>query len=45
MEEALSEKPTMAYVFANVKLQKGWAKVKHESGLDGWLKRDLLRGW
>ena len=32
-------------VFATLKQYKGWAKVKHESGLIGWIRRDLLWGW
>lgn len=24
---------------------KGWVKVKHDNGLSGWTKRDLLWGW
>jgi len=25
--------------------KQGWAKVIHENGLAGWIKRDLLWGW
>ena len=32
-------------VFKTVKQQKGWAKIKHESGLQGWVKRSLLWGF
>ena len=32
-------------VFKTVKQQKGWAKVKHESGVVGWIKRSLLWGF
>lgn len=32
-------------VFATLKQYKGWAKVKHQSGLIGWIRRDLLWGW
>lgn len=32
-------------VFKTVKQQSGWAKVKHESGLEGWVKRSLLWGF
>ena len=32
-------------VFETIKQEKGWAKVKHESGLTGWIKRSLLWGF
>ena len=32
-------------VFATLKQYRGWAKVKHQSGLIGWIRRDLLWGW
>lgn len=32
-------------VFKTLKQQKGWAKIKHEKGLSGWVRRDLLWGW
>jgi len=32
-------------VFKTIKQKKGWAKVKHENGLTGWVRRDLLWGW
>ncbi len=32
-------------VFETLKQEKGWAKVKHESGLEGWIKRSLLWGF
>jgi SH3-like domain-containing protein len=32
-------------VFETIKQEKGWAKVKHESGLTGWIKRSLLWGY
>ena len=32
-------------VFKTVKQQKGWAKVTHESGVTGWVKRTLLWGF
>ncbi len=32
-------------VFKTVKRGRGWVKVKHEDGLTGWVKRDLLWGW
>ena len=38
-------KANYGVVFATIKQQKGWAKVKHDSGLIGWIRRDLLWGW
>ena len=38
-------KANYGVVFATVKQQNGWAKVRHDSGLVGWIKRDLLWGW
>lgn len=32
-------------VFQTLRQEKGWAKVKHESGLTGWIKRSLLWGF
>lgn len=32
-------------VFETVEQKSGWAKVKHESGLEGWIKRTLLWGF
>lgn len=32
-------------VFETVDQKSGWAKVKHESGLVGWIKRSLLWGF
>jgi SH3-like domain-containing protein len=32
-------------VFKTLEQKKGWAKVKHESGLTGWVRRDLLWGY
>ncbi|THB77648.1 MAG: peptide-binding protein [Desulfobulbaceae bacterium] len=32
-------------VFRTIKQQRGWAKVKHESGVEGWVKRSLLWGF
>lgn len=32
-------------VFETLKQEKGWAKIKHESGLTGWIKRSLLWGF
>jgi uncharacterized protein YgiM (DUF1202 family) len=32
-------------VFETLVRQKGWVKVRHETGLTGWVKRSLLWGW
>ena len=32
-------------VFETLSQKQGWAKVKHESGLTGWVKRSLLWGY
>ena len=32
-------------VFTTLDQKPGWAKVKHEKGLQGWVKRDLVWGW
>jgi SH3-like domain-containing protein len=32
-------------VFRTLKQESGWARVKHDSGLEGWIKRDLLWGF
>ncbi len=32
-------------VFKTLEQKKGWAKVKHENGLSGWVRRDLLWGF
>jgi uncharacterized protein YgiM (DUF1202 family) len=32
-------------VFTTLKQESGWAKVKHENGLVGWIKRNLIWGW
>ncbi len=32
-------------VFETLKRGNGWVKVRHESGLIGWIKRSLLWGW
>lgn len=32
-------------VFRTIKQQNGWAHVKHDSGLEGWIKRTLLWGF
>lgn len=32
-------------VFETLQRGKGWVKVRHETGLTGWIKRSLLWGW
>ena len=32
-------------VFESVKRKSGWEKIRHESGLVGWVKRNLLWGY
>ncbi len=32
-------------VFQTVEQRKGWVKVRHESGLNGWIKRSLMWGF
>ena len=32
-------------VFETLKRGDGWVKVRHETGLTGWVKRSLLWGW
>jgi len=32
-------------VFKTIKQQNGWAHIKHDSGLEGWVKRSLLWGF
>lgn len=32
-------------VLKTVKQSRGWAQVRHENGLTGWVRRDLLWGW
>jgi len=32
-------------VFETLQRGSGWVKVRHESGLTGWIKRSLLWGW
>ena len=32
-------------VFETLKRGDGWVKVRHEKGLTGWVKRNLLWGW
>lgn len=32
-------------VFRTIKQQSGWAHVKHDTGMEGWIKRSLLWGF
>ena len=32
-------------VFSTLQQKAGWVKVRHESGLEGWIKRNLLWGY
>lgn len=32
-------------VFRTVKQTKGWVKVRHKSGVEGWIKRSLVWGF
>lgn len=32
-------------VFKTLEQKHGWAKVQHEKGVTGWIKRSLLWGW
>lgn len=32
-------------VLRTLKRNQGWVKIKHENGLTGWVKRNLLWGW
>jgi len=32
-------------VFETLQRKSGWVKVRHETGLTGWIKRSLLWGW
>lgn len=38
-------KANYGVVLRTLKIIKGWAQVKHEDGLQGWVKRDLVWGW
>lgn len=32
-------------VFKTLAQQPGWAKIQHQNGLTGWVRRDLVWGW
>ncbi|MDG4475812.1 SH3 domain-containing protein [Thiovibrio frasassiensis] len=36
---------TRGVVLRTMTHKKGWVKVKHESGLTGWVQRETLWGW
>ncbi len=38
-------KANYGVVLRTLNRKKGWVKIKHENGLTGWTKRDLLWGW
>jgi SH3-like domain-containing protein len=38
-------KANYGVVFKTLKVKDGWARVKHENGLTGWVSRTLLWGW
>ena len=38
-------KANYGVVFKTLEQRPGWAKVKHENGLIGWIRRDLVWGW
>lgn len=42
---AIVGKAKYGVVLQTVKRGKGWVKVRHQNGLTGWVKRDLLWGW
>lgn len=44
-EYKLVGKADYGVVFTTLEQKPGWAKVKHEKGLQGWVKRDLVWGW
>ena len=44
-ENAIVGETLHGVVFATVAYKRGWVKVRHESGLEGWIKRSLLWGF
>ncbi len=38
-------KANYGVVFKTLVQKPGWAKLQHENGLVGWIRRDLLWGW
>jgi len=41
----ITGKANYGVVFRTLTRKKGWVKIKHEDGLEGWVQRDLLWGW
>ena len=42
---SITGKANYGVVFKTLKRKRGWVKVRHEDGLEGWIQRDLLWGW
>lgn len=38
-------KANYGVVFRTLSRKNGWVKIRHENGLTGWIKRNLLWGW
>ena len=38
-------KANYGVVFKTLEQQKGWARIQHENGISGWVRRDLVWGW
>jgi SH3-like domain-containing protein len=38
-------KANYGVVFKTLEQKPGWAKLQHENGLIGWIRRDLVWGW
>nr|MBF0221320.1 SH3 domain-containing protein [Desulfobulbaceae bacterium] len=38
-------KANYGVVFKTLEQKSGWAKLQHENGLVGWIRRDLVWGW
>lgn len=38
-------KANYGVVFKTLEQKAGWAKLQHENGLVGWIRRDLVWGW
>lgn len=38
-------KANYGVVFKTLEQQSGWAKIQHQNGLVGWVRRDLVWGW
>lgn len=44
-ENAIVGETLHGVVFATLAHKRGWVKVRHQSGLEGWIKRSLLWGF